>query len=180
MAAVISGLNTISQPQHGGDLQRAMAHYGSGDWIDCSSGIAPWAYPLPAVPEAVWQRLPDQDDALLQLLYSAADVMVVPSRQESFGQTASEALACGLPVAAFASTGLVDVVDHKVTGYLAKPFDTEELAFGIQWILENQQDSAKLRYASRQRAVDLFSYPVIAKQYQAVYQQAIDQNADSN
>ena len=121
-----------------------------------------------------------QDDALLQLLYSAADVMVVPSRQESFGQTASEALACGLPVAAFASTGLVDVVDHKVTGYLAKPFDTEELAFGIQWILENQQDSAKLRYAARQRAVDLFSYPVIAKQYQAVYQQAIDQNADSN
>jgi glycosyltransferase involved in cell wall biosynthesis len=89
-------------------------------------------------------------------------------------------LACGLPVVAFASTGLVDVVDHKVTGYLAKPFDTEELAFGIQWILENQQDSAKLRYASRQRAVDLFSYPVIAKQYQAVYQQAIDQNADSN
>ncbi|MGL4605777.1 MAG: threonine-phosphate decarboxylase CobD [Iodobacter sp.] len=66
MAAVSSGLKTISQPQHGGDLQRAMARYGGGDWIDCSSGIAPWAYPLPAVPEAVWQRLPDQDDALLQ------------------------------------------------------------------------------------------------------------------
>ncbi|NHQ86121.1 threonine-phosphate decarboxylase [Iodobacter sp. HSC-16F04] len=60
-------MDTVNQPQHGGDLQRAMAAFGGdlADWIDCSSGIAPWAYPLPAVPDHIWQRLPDQDHALL-------------------------------------------------------------------------------------------------------------------
>ncbi|MCK7575581.1 MAG: glycosyltransferase [Chromatiales bacterium] len=41
------------------------------------------------------------DDLSLRVLYSAADAMLVPSRQEAFGQTASEALACGTPVIAF-------------------------------------------------------------------------------
>ncbi|MDW5415496.1 threonine-phosphate decarboxylase CobD [Iodobacter sp. CM08] len=61
-------MDAVNQPLHGGDLQRAVALYGGDltDWIDCSSGIAPWAYPLPAVPDDVWQRLPDQDDALLK------------------------------------------------------------------------------------------------------------------
>ncbi len=60
-------MDAVNQPQHGGDLQRAVAAYGGdlADWIDCSSGIAPWAYPLPAVPDHIWQRLPDQDHALL-------------------------------------------------------------------------------------------------------------------
>ncbi len=60
-------MDAVNQPQHGGDLQRAVYAYGGdlADWIDCSSGIAPWAYPLPAVPDHIWQRLPDQDHALL-------------------------------------------------------------------------------------------------------------------
>ncbi|MCK9801669.1 glycosyltransferase [Pseudomonas sp. MAFF 302030] len=46
------------------------------------------------------------DDVALRLLYSAVDVMVVPSKQEAFGQTASESMACGTPVVAYATTGL--------------------------------------------------------------------------
>ncbi|AZN37514.1 threonine-phosphate decarboxylase CobD [Iodobacter ciconiae] len=60
-------MDAVNQPRHGGDLLRAISAYGGdlADWIDCSSGIAPWAYPLPAVPGHIWQRLPDQDQALL-------------------------------------------------------------------------------------------------------------------
>jgi glycogen synthase len=76
----------------------------------------------------------------LGLLYGAADVMVVPSLQESFGQTGSEAQACGRPVVAFDCTGLRGVVQHLATGYLVEPFNVEGLAawlmaFRIYWTM---------------------------------------------
>ena len=114
------------------------------------------------------------DDITLQLLYSAADVMLVPSRQEAFGQTASEALACGCPVAAFDVTGLKDVISHKQTGYLAKPFDMEDLANGIGWLLTDQIKSNALREASRKRAESLFDSRVVAAQYIQAYQNAME------
>lgn len=63
--------------------------------------------------------------------------MIVPSRQEAFGQTASEAMACETPALAFAHTGLLDIIDNKINGYLAEPYDTDDLAHGIEWILNN-------------------------------------------
>ena len=65
------------------------------------------------------------DELSLRLFYSAIDVLVVPSRVESFGQTASESMACGNTVGAYDTTGLKHSVDHKVNGYLAKPFETK-------------------------------------------------------
>jgi glycosyltransferase involved in cell wall biosynthesis len=113
------------------------------------------------------------DDLTLRVLYSAADVVVVPSRQEAFGQTASEALACGTPVVAFGATGLLDVVRHKHTGYLAKPFNAEDFAEGILWIINDQENYAALSSNARQDAVERFSYPVVAKQYSDVYRQVL-------
>jgi len=113
------------------------------------------------------------DDLSLRLLYSAVDIMVVPSRQEAFCQTASEAHACGTPVVAFNIGGLPDIVEHQRTGYLAPAFDTQEFANGIQWVLAQRQTGSFGKHA-RARAVERFSYPVVAAQYQAVYQQAIE------
>ena len=109
------------------------------------------------------------DDLSLRLLYSAVDILVVPSRKEAFGQTASEAQACGTPVAAFKIGGLSDIVKHKHTGYLADPFDTEDLAEGIKWILSNCT-SGRLGQFARERSLQKFSYEVVSAQYQAVYQ----------
>jgi len=109
------------------------------------------------------------DDVSLRLLYSAADVMVVPSRQEAFGQTASEAHACGTPVVAFNACGLPDIVTHQQTGYLAKAFDATDLANGIQWVLADPARHAALCQAARAKAVALWSPAVVAGQYQAVY-----------
>ncbi|CAA9889562.1 Glycosyltransferase [Candidatus Methylobacter favarea] len=113
------------------------------------------------------------DDLSLRLLYAAADVMVVPSRQEAFGQTASEAHACGTPVIAFDTCGLPDIVTHKKTGWLAKVFDTEDLAGGIQWILSDDIRHSKLRANARADAVFKFSYRTVAEQYLTLYEKII-------
>lgn len=115
------------------------------------------------------------DEWTMTLLYSAADVMVVPSYQEAFGQTASEAQACGCPVVAFDTTGLPDVVEHKKTGYLAAPFEPEDLAHGITWVLEDKERHKRLSVAARERTVRLWSPEVVVPQYISVYQQAIEQ-----
>ncbi len=117
------------------------------------------------------------DDLSLRALYSAADVVVVPSRQEAFGQTASEAHACGTPVAAFHACGLPDIVQHQRTGYLAQPFEPHDLAAGITWLLEDPQRRRYLGYAARQRAEQLWNPARVAGLYQEIYRHAIGVSA---
>lgn len=109
------------------------------------------------------------DDATLVLLYNAATVMVVPSKQEAFGQTASEAQACGTPVVAFNCTGLTDVVEHQHTGYLAKAYDSVDMAAGLQWILENPAECERLGKSARLRAESLWSEKVVVDLFYRIY-----------
>ncbi|MEM9804250.1 MAG: glycosyltransferase family 4 protein [Cyanobacteria bacterium P01_D01_bin.56] len=111
------------------------------------------------------------DDVSLALLYSAADVMVVPSIQESFGQTASEALACGTPVVAFNATGLKDIVDHKQNGYLAQPYNQADLAEGIAWVLQDRSRHQHLRAQAREKALRAFALAHQAQRYRKLYQE---------
>lgn len=114
------------------------------------------------------------DDKKLALLYSSADVMLVPSLQENLPQSGTEAQACGCPVVAFNCTGLPDVVAHKKTGYLATPYDTKDLANGIDWILASEKLHFQLSRSARQNAVKKYANSTIAKQYQNVYQMALN------
>jgi len=75
------------------------------------------------------------DDVSLRVLYSAADVIVVPSLQENLSNTIMESLACGTPVVAFDIGGNSDMIEYQKNGYLAQPFDTDDLATGIEWVL---------------------------------------------
>ncbi|WP_414583972.1 glycosyltransferase family 4 protein [Scytonema sp. PCC 10023] len=109
------------------------------------------------------------DDLSLAVVYSAADVMVVPSFQEAFGQTASESLACGTPVVAFNATGLKDIVDHQFNGYLAKPYEAEDLAKGIAWVLENPDRYQKLSHRAREKAEKEFTLEIQVHRYLDIY-----------
>lgn len=113
------------------------------------------------------------DDIALALIYNAADVMVIPSRQENLVQTGTEAQSCGCPVVAFGATGMPDVVEHGITGYLATPYDTRELARGIAWALEDGDRQGRLREAARQRAVERWSPATLVSRYLEEYETAM-------
>jgi len=75
------------------------------------------------------------DEILLSLLYSAADVVVVPSKMDNLPFTAIEALACGTPAVGFNIGGVPEIIDHLKNGFIANSFDTKEFAKGIYWVL---------------------------------------------
>jgi glycosyltransferase involved in cell wall biosynthesis len=111
------------------------------------------------------------DPQMLATLYSAADMLVVPSRIESFGQSALEARACGLPVVCFDTSGLRDIVKHKETGYLAAPYDSNDLAAGIGWAL-NEWTYLRAALSSRDAANNL-SIERVAKMYTSIYEDLV-------
>ena len=107
-----------------------------------------------------------------ELYIKCADGLIIPSRQEAFGQVASEAQACGTAVVAFATTGLNDVVEHKQTGYLAKPFNINDLVIGITWALApDSQENLSQNAVKRSR--EIFSNKAVAKQYKTLYEKSI-------
>lgn len=72
--------------EHGGRLRLASRRYGiaMSDWVDLSTGIAPWPYPVPEIPLSVWQRLPEDDDGLIdaaQSYYGAANLLPLNGSQ---------------------------------------------------------------------------------------------------
>ena len=65
------------------------------------------------------------DDNSIRALYSASDLLLMPSIAEAFGQICSEAASCGLPSLIFEKTGMVDFVEHKYNGYISKNMNLE-------------------------------------------------------
>ena len=115
------------------------------------------------------------DDLSLRALYSAADALVVPSRQDNLPNIAVEAQACGAPVVAFNTGGLPDIIEHQRTGYLAQPFEAQSLAQGIVWAL-SQRATGQLRKQARLRSIELFSQISVVDSYRGIYRAAMDQN----
>ena len=112
------------------------------------------------------------DQISLCLLYNAADALVIPSRVDNLPNTGVESLACGTPVISFDTCGLPDIVSHKKTGYLAKPFESESLASGIKWVLK--QTPSLLSKNARKKSIDQYSYPVISKKYLDIYEKVLN------
>ena len=80
-----------------------------------------------------------QPHHLLATYYRAADVVLVPSRSESFGLVALEASACGTPVVATAVGGLLSLVEDGVNGYLVPERDGHLFAKRVAQILSDAQ-----------------------------------------
>ena len=112
-----------------------------------------------------------QNSKSLITAYSAVDLLLIPSRVESFGQVASEANACSCPVVAFNTSGLGTTVRHKFSGYLAKAFDTDDFLKGILWVLNN--NNLELKSNCRKHVLDNFESKKIALKHIELYKKII-------
>lgn len=110
------------------------------------------------------------DDVSLKLLYCSVDVMVVPSLQENLSNVIMESMACGTPVVGFNIGGNSDMIEHLKTGYLAKPFDPEDLAKGIKWIIEKGNEMG-ISENNRKKVLLEFDSNLIAKRHLELYKQ---------
>ena len=101
----------------------------------------------------------------LALLFSAADLVILPSIQENLSNVVLESLSCGTPVVAFDIGGNKDMITHLRNGYLAKLGDISDLSNGVNWILSHEFDPAEIRH----HILLNYSYEVIASRYNSLY-----------
>lgn len=115
------------------------------------------------------------DDLILALAYSAADVFVAPSVQDNLPNTVLEAIACGTPCVAFKIGGMPDMIEHYSNGYLAQPYEIDDLVRGIIWTLENEARSQKLGDRAREKAEQEFALEIQARRYETLFSEILGQ-----
>ena len=108
------------------------------------------------------------DDISLAMTYSAADVFVCPSREDNLPNTVAEALACATPCVAFDVNGLPEMIEHRKNGWLARPFDSADLAAGIRWIATHP-NREQLARAARDKALAEYGLQRMSERYARLY-----------
>ncbi|HXC25984.1 MAG TPA: N-acetyl-alpha-D-glucosaminyl L-malate synthase BshA [Gemmatimonadaceae bacterium] len=111
-------------------------------------------------------------DAVAPLLANA-DIFLLPSQSESFGLSALEALASGVPVVGSDAGGLPEVVKHDVTGLLYPVGDVEGMAAGVIGLLKDTNRKAAMSDAATADARSRFALDTIVSEYEALYRTAV-------
>ena len=109
------------------------------------------------------------DENLQSIIYRAADVFVMPSTEEAFGQTALEAVACGTVVAGFKVGGIPDIIKNKMNGLLVPLHDFQSLANSIETLLKSISMRQKWQEYCQEWVSENFSYDVMARNYIKLY-----------
>lgn len=110
-----------------------------------------------------------ENDRLLSLIYSAADVVAMPSAQENFPLVCLEAMACGVPVVGSNVGGIAEIVRPGLTGMLVAPHDAGAFRTAIAQILKDQAGRAAMARECRRIATEEYSLESYARRYVALY-----------
>lgn len=114
-----------------------------------------------------------KEEGLMSLIYSAADVFVLPSLADNLPNTMLESMACGTPVVAFATGGIPDGVRPGVTGLLAKTGDATDLRSAILGLLGNEARRSEMAANCRKVALAEYSLELQAKRYVHLYESVL-------
>jgi N-acetyl-alpha-D-glucosaminyl L-malate synthase BshA len=114
-----------------------------------------------------------KQDGLVEIL-SASDLFLMPSQSESFGLSALEAMACGVPVVSTSVGGLPELNIHNETGYIAEIGDIDRMAKYAVELLTNEKRYKAFSKSARDRAVNNFDKNLIVPKYVAYYEKILN------
>lgn len=194
--------NDVTRRQYGLPLDRKLILFGAasgkedprkgGDLLDAALSKLPDNVKTRIGVVAVGHHIPEfrdiavfpigyiSDEQAMAAIYSSVDAFLLPSRQDNLPNMGVEAMACGTPVVGFKIGGVPDIVDHQVNGYLAQPYDTDDFAEGLRWILDADKSKYRaLSHNARQKAVTTFDDKVVAQQYLDLYREILSETNPS-
>ena len=115
------------------------------------------------------------DESKIVALYNAVDIFITSSLEENLPNTIMESMACGTPCVGFEIGGIPEMIDHKINGYVTNYKDANDLANGIQWVLEHG-DRQAVSDACVKKVQENYTDEVIAGKYLALYQNILCKN----
>ena len=171
--ALPTGLGEPEEPPHVLFVGRLSEEKGILDFVEATDGMPRVIVgdgPLrPRVPGAVGFVPPSQVGAY----YERAAVVVCPSHREGYGVAAREAMAHGRPVVATAVGGLLDAVEHSVTGLLVPPRDPTALRAAITTLLADGDLRCRLGAAAREVARERLAWSTATEATIRAYRDAL-------
>lgn len=108
-------------------------------------------------------------------VFSASDVFLMPSLQESFGLMAIEAMACSLPVIVAEGTALPEVIGRNIGGLVINPRDPEAINQAILSLIDNPERLNQFRISARNRVEEIYSIEKCINQHKELYLKILDQ-----
>ncbi|RWO22552.1 MAG: glycosyltransferase [Mesorhizobium sp.] len=169
---IASGALNLADPRKGADIMRHLLNVYQDNknvhWCLFGKGLAELVDP---VPENCTGFGLIRDEVTLNQIYSAADVFVMPSLQESFGKVTVEAMACGTPVIALFKTPAEEIISHGQTGWLARHGDADAVMAAVETARALPVPSLR-DFGARARAavIDRYSPEAIAHRYIDLYE----------
>jgi len=110
----------------------------------------------------------------VEAILPLSDLLLFPSEEESFGLAALEALACGVPVIGTLETGLVEVIEDKVNGYLLPVGRTRLMAEAAIELLQNQKRLDQFKIAAAKLSYERFNSDKIVTEYENYYTEILN------
>jgi glycosyltransferase involved in cell wall biosynthesis len=112
-------------------------------------------------------------DRLKSIAYSAADLLLFPTRADNLPLVLQESMACGTPMVSFNVGGVPDLVRPNETGYLAQAEDAQDFCQGVVQLLEDRELREKMSKNCRAIALEEYPLELQAKRYIELYQQVL-------
>lgn len=116
------------------------------------------------------------NERLQSIVYSASDILVIPSIQDNLPNTVMEALSCGIPVVGFEIGGIPDMVRDGITGLIVPPGDYEAIRESIESLLEDENRHLIISKNCRRVTINEYDISIQAKRYRDLYENMLQES----